>query len=159
MASPSSSATDATDAPLHEFLDMLDNEPMPMPALPTRHMRSRTRNPDISSDSTDYLMASFFLRQPRSPAINPEIPAPMLQNISIKFRDLAKISARANVQTDGAQGYHSEDLVHAYLEVLGGFERLQDALRDLDDPELESVLVHQRTFNGSSGTYGSSGWL
>ncbi|OJT03604.1 hypothetical protein TRAPUB_5729 [Trametes pubescens] len=87
----------------------------------------------------DYLMASFFAHRAKTPTCL-GIPSSQLKQISTHFRDLAKIAARANIQTDGREVYNLNDIGEAYREALCGFQALQNAIRALGDDTLTSLV-------------------
>ncbi|KAI0637584.1 hypothetical protein C8Q77DRAFT_1153309 [Trametes polyzona] len=70
-----------------------------------------SHTPTSSHYDSDYLMAAFFLRKPCTP-------------IHINRRG----------------GFAADELKEAYLEVLGGFHRLQEALCDLGDDDLTEAV-------------------
>ncbi|KAH9853415.1 hypothetical protein C2E23DRAFT_884596 [Lenzites betulinus] len=139
MASPDSPTTTVgTASPLAGFLAMF-NDPDNRARLPDAD-RIASRG---SSDSSDYLMGSFFLGHPTTPRTL-AIPAGSLKAIGVHFRELAKVAARANVQIAERRQYDYEELGEAYLEVLSGVQALQEALQNLGNEELTKLV------NGSS---------
>ncbi|KAH9853922.1 hypothetical protein C2E23DRAFT_884549 [Lenzites betulinus] len=101
------------------------------------------------ASSTNCHSTSFILRRSTTPTISDiQVPATGLHHVSIQFRELAKIAARANVQTSTQDIYDYESLGDAYHEVLAGFQSLQGALIGLGDPRLIE-LVHTNDINTS----------